>query len=246
MHDAASRVLERIAEWLHLRRRTVASAIATDRVLKREVSTLGRGIELGMTLAAERFGLSLAEGCPRDKRIFFRQGEYWLVVYNGVPKYVRHSQGMSYITLLLQAPGEEIHAAALRHLVLGDGNEADMGSAGKVADKKTIKEYKAEINEMDEDLAEARANNDAGRVELLTEKLEVLCAEVGRATGLQDKLREASSDQERARKSVTAAIKRALEAIRKEHKPLWLHLRTYLDTGNFLCYRGDSSAPWST
>lgn len=232
------------------RRTTIADDISSGemmRALDRDVKILGRGIEVGMALAANQFGLALAEGCPKDRRIFLRLGKTWLVVYNGVPKHVGHSVGMSYIALLLQAPGKQIHAAALRDLVSGDGDEADLGSAGKVADKKALKQYNARLAEIEEERAEARANNDLGRGELLITEREWYLEELRRAEGLGGKLREASSsDRERARKSVSAAIDRALEAIRKEHKPLWLHLRTYVDTGNFPCYRADQSTPWST
>jgi hypothetical protein len=193
-----------------------------------------------------RPGSGLAAEYPKDRRIFQNQGKTWLVVFDGFPRSVRHTVGMTYIRQLLQNPGQDMHAAALRGAVAGEDTTPTLGSAGEVLDAQALREYKERIAEIDEELAEAEANNDLARKDSLNEEREVLYAEVGRATGLHGKHREASSDRERARQAVSAAIHRALRAIKKEHEPLWQHLTNSLKIGEFLSYRPDHVDPWQT
>ena len=185
-----------------------------------------------------------AESYPEDQCIFKNQGKTWLVVYASVPKSVRHSVGMAYIARLLQQPGKELHAAALRATVRGEEVIPLLGSAGDVLDERALKEYRARLTEVDEELTEAEAHNDLGRQEKLLEEREALYTEIGCAAGHQGRRRRAADDWERARQSVSAAIHRALRAMQKEHEPLWHHLQNALKIGEFLSYQPDQPTPW--
>lgn len=196
------------------------------------------------TTAEPYVGAALAY--PKEDRIFKRQGKTWLVVYDGVPKSVGDMVGMTYIRQLLQNPGQDVHAATMRSSAAGETNTPILGSAGEVLDPQALREYRDRIAEIDEELAEAEANNDLGRKESLNEERAALYAEVGRATGLHGKNREASSDREKARQAVSAAIHRALRAIKKEHEPLWQHLQNSLKIGEFLSYQPDQPTSWTT
>ncbi|MBI2192067.1 MAG: hypothetical protein HYU36_08790 [Planctomycetes bacterium] len=187
-----------------------------------------------------------AEAYPKDTRIFKNQGKTWLVVYDGVPRSVEHSVGMAYIARLLQAPGTETHAAALRSTVSADGNVPVLGSAGDVLDACALKEYRSKMTELQEEIQEAENNNDLGRVQKLKEDLHAITEEVGRATGLGGRNRKAADDRERARKTTSVGIRRALKAIKKEHQPLWQHLKNSLKIGEFLTYQPDQPTSWST
>jgi len=199
-----------------------------------------------MSLAAERLGLSLADRCPKDRRIFMRMGDYWLVVFNGAPKYVRHSVGMSYIALLLQKPGKEVSATELIRLAEGVDTEAGPDSAGEMLDGTAMKNYRNRLADNKDETAEAVANNDLARQRELSDEREWLLSELRRAQAPDGTVREALDQRERDRKSVSAAVNRAIEAIRKVHKPLWHHLYTYIDRGNFPRYRQDPSTRWTT
>lgn len=190
--------------------------------------------------------ICLAEAYPKDTRIFKNQGKTWLVVYEGIPKSVGDSVGMTYTRRLLQNPGQDIHAAAIRGIALAEEGTPTLGSAGEVLDAQALREYKDRISEIDKELAEANADNDLSRKNSLTEEQEALYAEVGRAAGLHGKNRVASSDRERARQSVSAAIHRALRAIKKEHEPLWQHLSNSFNIGEYLSYRPDQPTTWQT
>jgi hypothetical protein len=191
-------------------------------------------------------GIGLAEHYPKDKRVFQKQGRTWFVVYDGIPKSVGDSVGMAYICHLLQYHGQEIHAAALRSAVTGEEGAPIFGSAGEILDEQALNEYRRRIVEIDEELAEAERNNDLGRIEALNNERADLYAEVARATGLGGRKREAVDERERARQSVSVAIHRALRAIKKEHEPLWKHLKNSLRIAEFLSYGPDKPTSWIT
>ena len=188
----------------------------------------------------------MSEDHPKDRRVFQKQGKTWLAVYDGVPKSIGDSVGMTYICRLLQSGGQDIHAATLRGAGTGKDNPIVLGSAGEVIGDRARREYRERITEIDEDLAEAESNHDLARKDRLNEEREALIKEITRSTGLHGENREASSDRERARQSVSAAIHRALKAIKKEHEPLWQHLTNSLKIGEFLSYQPDQPTTWTT
>ncbi len=188
----------------------------------------------------------LAEEYPKDRRVFQKQGKTWLVVYDGVPKSVGDSVGMTYICRLLQSGGQDVHAAALRDVGIGKDNTIVLGSAGEVVDDQARREYSKRISEIDEELPEAETNNDFERKARLIEERDIILSELGRAHSLGGRTREASSDRERHRQAVSIAIHRALKAIKKEHQPLWQHLNNALKIGEFLSYQPDQPTSWTT
>lgn len=190
--------------------------------------------------------IGLAESYPEDVRILQKQGATWLAVYEGIPKSIPDSNGVSYIAYLLRQPGQEVHAWKLRSDVQGDGRDVSAGSAGDVLDGQALQDYKDRITEIDEELAEAEANNDLSRKDVLTEERAALYAEVGSATGLGGRNRKAADDRERHRQAVSVAIHRALRAIKKKkHEPLWQHLKNAVNIGEFLSYTPDQATSWT-
>jgi hypothetical protein len=190
--------------------------------------------------------VELAEKYPKDKRIFLNQGKTWFVVYDSIPKSVGDSVGMRYICHLLQNQEQEIHVAALRGVEAGEQGAPVLGSAGEILDEQALNEYRGRIAEIDEELTEAERNNDLGRNEALKNELADLYTEVARATGLRGRKREAVDERERARQSVSAAVHRALRAIKKEHNPLWQHLDNSLKIGEYMSYQPDQPTSWIT
>lgn len=189
-------------------------------------------------------GIGPSEKYPEDKRIFQKQGKTWLLVYDGVPKNVNDSIGMSYIAHLLQNPGQDIHAMTLRSGMAGEEKIPTLGSAGVILDKTARMNYKERLSDMAEELREAEENNDLGRIASLKEEMEALTVEIGRATGLSGREREASSDREKVRKAISGAIHRALKAIKNEHQLLHQHLHNSLKIGEFLSYQPEKSTTW--
>ncbi len=190
--------------------------------------------------------IGLAEHFHKDRRIFQNQGKTWLVVYDGVPKSINDTVGMTYISRLLKYPGQDIHSATLCALNGGGGDAPFLGSAGNVLDDNALKDYREHLKELEEEIREAETNNDIGRLQLLKESYEAVTTEIGRATGLGGRRRKAADDRERARQAASAAIHRALRAIKKEHETLWQHLQNSLKIGEFLSYQPDQPTSWIT
>jgi len=186
-----------------------------------------------------------AESYPRETRLLKNQGATWLAVYDGIPKSIPHSNGVVYIAYLLRQPGQEVHAAKLRSDVQGDGRNVSAGSAGEVLDTQALQDYKDRITEIDEELAEAENNNDISRKDKLAEERAALYAEVGSATGLGGRNRKVADDRERHRQAVSAAIHRALRAVKKVHYPLWQHLKNSVTIGEYLSYTPDQTTSWT-
>jgi hypothetical protein len=193
----------------------------------------------------DRLRLERGDDAAKDLHVFEKQGRTWLLLYEGVTTSVEHSVGMFYIAELLAAPERQLHAADLLSTVSRDGRVRLLGSAGNVADGRALKEYRAKLQDLQEEILDAEANNDAGRAEKLKKDFAVISAEIERATGLRGRLRKACSDRERVRQSVSRAIHRALLAIKKEHEPLWQHLRNSLKIGGSLSYQPGGRTFWT-
>ena len=73
--------------------------------------------------------------------------------------------------------------------------------------------------------------------------MEFLVAELAAGVGLGGRDRRAASDAERARQSVTRAIKGAIDRIDAAHPALGDHLRTTVRTGIYSCYAPDPRVP---
>lgn len=193
----------------------------------------------------ERLGLERGEQAPKGIHVFQRQGRTWLLVYDGVTSSVVHSVGMSYIAELLAAPEQQIDAAGLWRTVSRGGPTRFLGSAAEVVDRKALEAYQAEARDLQEEIQDAEANNDSGRVENLKTDLAMIMTQINGAIGLGGKPRMTSPDLERVRKTVSQGIHRALISIQKDHAPLWKHLRSSLKIGTSLSYQPAGRTHWT-
>ena len=190
--------------------------------------------------------LGLASDYPKDVCIFLKQGKTWLVVYEGQPRSVHDSLGMTYISLLLRGPSREIHAATLRSAAAGEDGPLRLGSAGPVLDEHAFAAYKSRLQDIEAERAEAEANHDLGLQEQLQAESDALTAELAQATGLHGRHRQAAADRDRARDAVTKTIRRALRALKHEHEPVWSHFDKSLILKEFLSYNPDRPLTWVT
>ena len=197
----------------------------------------------------------------RAERGTFRlEGEYWAIGYGGAWTRVRDSKGLRYLVRLLSRPGQEVHAldlVASPGRAAGAGPAADRaagldarqgGDAGALLDAKAKAAYKRRLDELREDVAEAEAANDLGRLDRAQREMDFLVAELAAAVGLGGRDRKGASDAERARQSVTRAIKAAVERVAEADPVLGDHLRTTVRTGMYSSYGPDPRTPieWVT
>jgi len=174
--------------------------------------------------------------------VFRREGDYWSIGFEDRTVRVRDLKGMRYLVRLLAEPGRELHVV---DLVIAEGGAAwtDAGDAGEVLDARAREVYRRRLTEIDDDLEQARAMSDLGRTGQAEAERECLVRELSRAVGLDGRERRVGSASERARASVTRAIRQAMARIGEHHRPLAAHLDRAIRTGVYCVYRPDPRAP---
>jgi len=182
----------------------------------------------------------------KDQYIFKDEGATWRVSFGGETKSIKDSKGMTYICRLLQNPGQDIHALLVENPGLIQDRVKYLSSAGEVIDRQAIIEYKIRIAEINEELTVAKSDDDQSRISNLEQEQRMLLSELQKAVGHHGGIRKALSARELARKRVSIAIGRAMNAIEIQHKPLWQHLKNSLSLGEKLSYRPDRSINWIT
>jgi len=166
-----------------------------------------------------------------------RDGPDWLIEQAGRTLRQRNAVGMEMLARLLREPGREFAALDLR------GSEGVAGSdSGELLDEQATRGYRERAAELRETLEAAEAMNDAGRASSVREELEQLEHELRRAIGLGGRSRRAGATYERARISVTKAIKAALKKVAEQDAALGAHLDRSVKTGQVCVYSPDPSA----
>ena len=159
---------------------------------------------------------------------------------------------MHYLARLLAEPEREVHAL---DLVALEGGAAPAGKAepgiqisgpgdaGEMLDTRAKDAYRRRLAEIDEDIEEAQAIGDIGRGAQAGAERDFLLRELSRAVGLGGRDRRAGSASERARASVTRAVRQALTRIRLHHPLLGKHLDHAIRTGTYCAYLPDPRVP---
>ena len=185
----------------------------------------------------------VSAGAMVDGNVFRLRGEFWQLSFDSKTVFIRDSVGMGYIARLLMEPNVSIPAVTLLAARAGIDPLVAAGSSGEILDDETRKRYGTRYRELVEDLAEAKANNDLGRIEKLESELEDLTNELASATGLGGRSRQ-KSDFEKVRKAVSMAVTRDIERIGKRHESLGRHLDTAIDLGATLRYAPEGQLDW--
>jgi tetratricopeptide (TPR) repeat protein len=194
------------------------------------------------------------DGRVDQDNVFRREGDFWSVVFEEQTVRLRDLKGLHYLARLLADPGREFHVL---DLVSGDrvepGNArsaAEPGltfrgglDAGELLDARAKQAYRRRLAEIDEDLAEARTMGDSARAAQADAERDFIVRELARAVGLGGRDRHAASVSERARASVTRAVRQAMARIREHNSPLAEHLDRAIRTGTYCAYLPDSRVP---
>ncbi|KOU24847.1 transcriptional regulator [Streptomyces sp. WM6372] len=192
-----------------------------------------------------------AEPLPAEPDTFVREGEYWKVVFDDRRVTVRDSKGMHHLARLLAAPGREIHVLDLTAADTADpvaaAGLARAGDAGPLLDDRAKQMYRRRLAEIEDDMEEARADNDIARREQAAFERGFLIDELARAVGLGGRDRHAGAASERARAAVTQAVRKAIGRLREASPALGDHLDRTIRTGTYCVYVPDprASSPWS-
>jgi tetratricopeptide (TPR) repeat protein len=224
----------------------------------------GTARELGMSMLEAR-AQTLAKRVPSratpvppkmptaSSSVFRREGEYWSVAYESDAFRLKDSKGLRYLARLLREPGRELHAL---DLIAGEraagrvDRIAEPGlapsplvDAGEILDAQAKAAYRRRLEELEVELDEARAFGDPERAARAEEERDFLVRELAGAIGLGGRDRRMGSPSERARVSVTRAIRSALARIDEHSSALGDHLERTIRTGTFCSYGPDPRAP---
>ena len=162
------------------------------------------------------------------------------MVFEGRTVRVRDLKGFRYLAQLLAHPGREFHVLDL--VAAETGQQMALGDAGEMLDERAKSAYRRRLAEIEDDIEQARALEDAEREAQADAERDFLVRELARAVGLGGRDRRASSASERARSGVTRAVRQAIARIGEHHPELGEHLNRAVRTGTYCAYAPDPDA----
>jgi hypothetical protein len=241
-----------LAEVLHARDAPGDRVRATelDELALATARGLGMVLLEARILAASRGPDAGATSVPSGGT-FRREGEYWTIAFDGEAVRMKHTKGLDYLWRLLERPGQEVHALDLARgggNGIGGGSPEELsvmadGGAGPALDATAKAAYRERVQELRADLAQAEEWNDTERASRVRAELEALATELAGAVGLAGRDRPTASSAERARISVTRAIRAAMDRLSAEIPALARHLEATVHTGTYCSYTPDPRVP---
>jgi TolB-like protein/tetratricopeptide (TPR) repeat protein len=162
----------------------------------------------------------------------------WSIAYEGAGARLTELKGFHDITRLLAQPSEPLHCLEL------SGSAVVNDAADEVLDQQARRQYRQRIQELQEELEKAEADNDPARAEPTRIELDAVIDELARATGLRGRSRKMGDAAERARSAVTWRIRSAIKKIHAAHPRLGQHLSNSIRTGNFCVYSPETATEW--
>ena len=192
--------------------------------------------------------------------MFQREGGCWFVVYERDTFRLRETKGLRYLHTLLGSPGREILALHLvqrgdegyaptsqvPRLQGDDGLRLFMpGDGFDLIDRSARVAYEQRVRELADEAEDAEGFGDSERAALLREEMDFIVEHLAAATGLGGVTRQTASPAERARQSVTKAIKSAAVRVAEHSPALGRHLASTVRTGTYCIYQPDPRVPTS-
>lgn len=187
-----------------------------------------------------------------DTVVFSQVGNCRRIVWHGTETLITDLKGFRYLGQLVGRCDQEMHVLDLvstghepAAVSPGDGNGLRTGFQPglPLLDNAARDAYRRRLRDVDEDIADAEAAHDLGRLEQAEHDREHLVAELSRAFGLGERLRRVGGDVERARSSVTRSLRYALRRLSEAHPDLGAHLDRHIETGTYCSYRPDPLHP---
>jgi hypothetical protein len=158
-------------------------------------------------------------------RMSLEENGRWRVAWEGQSAVVPDRLGMRYLARLVEVPDRVVPALAL---VANGTEEAVAGRGQPVIDRQALAALRRRIREIEQQPASGLEEQ---------EELAALRQDLGRAIGLNGRIRSFADAPERARTAVRKAIKRALDEIAASNPALSRHLAQHVETGTACCYR---------
>jgi tetratricopeptide (TPR) repeat protein len=193
----------------------------------------------------------------RGPNLLAREGDYWTMSFEGRTFNIRDLKGLRYLVRLLAEPGRDIHVLRLvMEETSGNPDTDNPGldpvrlprgtlEPGPLLDSRAREAYRRRLADIDEDLEDADAKGDLERAAQARAERDWLARELSRAVGLGGRDRRTGSASERARASVTRALRQTIRRIQEHHPALGLHLERAVRTGTYCEYRPDREIDWT-
>ncbi len=202
-------------------------------------------IDLDAAVAHEDLATRPTVTVDSGLNVFHRRGDFWQLAFAGTTAQARHRAGLPYIAQTLAHPGRTFSCLELQAVVKGDDRMLAASRSGELIDREALSVYHQQILDVEDEIAEAEEFHDFVRHEQLSAKRDHLLQEVSRGSRLGGQLRF-DGPRERARKSVTNAVREAFKVIAKVHPPLAAHLKAFLHRGGSMCYQPETPLRWLT
>jgi tetratricopeptide (TPR) repeat protein len=166
---------------------------------------------------------------------FVREGDYWTVRSGEAVCRLKDSRGVQMLAELCAQPGREFHVLALSGGG-GDDGGALAGDAGEALDAEAMADYRARVEELDEEIAEAESFGDPARASRAQEERAAIARELAQGVGLGGRARRVGGAAERARTNVQRRIRGAIKKIGETIPALGAYLDRTVRTGTFCSY----------
>jgi hypothetical protein len=172
---------------------------------------------------------------PAAEAWLHREGDIWSIHFEGSTLRLKDGKGPRYLARLLSEPEGDLLALDLAT----NGQGAPVGDAGVILDAQARKAYRARLSGLRAEVDEADRYNDFERSRRCRAEIEALTSELSKAVGLGGRTRRAGAHAERARQSVTKALRGTIRRIADAHPPLGRYLNNTIHTGIFCRFDPD-------
>ena len=180
-----------------------------------------------------------------EEAVFRPAGAVWQLHFAGSSASIPDARGLRDIAVLLSRAGHAVPAIEL--LGLTPGAPRSSGVRGPAAfDERARREIRNQLRELDADVDRAEAADDGERAALARERRQALAEAVARDLGLGGRSRRLDDPLERARKTVSTRIHRAIRRVEHAHPDLGRHLGRSITTGALCVYDPAEPVRWTT
>jgi hypothetical protein len=168
-----------------------------------------------------------AAGEPAAAAVLRLDGDVVSIAFGGRTLRMKKVRGVEYLASLLERPGVDCWAVDLAGL--GATGAAD--DAGETLDAPARAAYRRRAEELEEELHETDPRTDPARAERIRTELDAIGSQLSAALGLGGRSRRLQSAVEKARQSVTKAIRSTLRRIAASAPELGRYLEVTIKTG---------------
>ncbi|MDQ3932222.1 MAG: AAA family ATPase [Actinomycetota bacterium] len=183
--------------------------------------------------------------------VFRRDGDVWLLRFDGEEARVKDTRGLRAIARLLASPGRDFHVLDLVTDTVPAHTEADadvrneQGHAEKMSDERARAEYRQRLAVLEKEIDEAVMGDDPERASRAQVERRAILAQLTASYGLAGRPGRGGDPIERAQSTMAWRIGSALGRIERAHPALASHLRHSIRIGMFCSYSPDWATSWA-